>query len=205
MGRVLSDTAAAAALCAAIGVAAALTGCNTTGCTDNKASIPLAGFYSYETQSAISVSEISIGGVDAPNDSLVVNNATASEAYLPFRADADATQYYIHYHSAGIDDPAYNDTLTFSYNRLPYFASEECGAMFRYEITEFTSTYHLIDSVALTDTLVTNFDHEVIQIFFRTYTPPADDETGGEEGGEGEGEGEGGEGDNPDNPDTPDA
>lgn len=176
MGCVLRNTATITVVLP-LAMALLMSGCNTSGCTDNKASIPLAGFYSNETLSAISVSQISIGGVDAPNDSLIVDNASASQVYLPFRADTDATQYYIHYHSRGIDDPAYNDTLTFCYNRLPYFASEECGAMYRYEVYEFSTTYHLIDSVAMVDTCITNADRETIQIYFRTYSePPVEEE-----------------------------
>lgn len=154
-----------------------LTGCNSSGCTDNKSSIPLAGFYSYTTLSSISVNKISLGGVDAPDDSLIINNSSASEVYLPFRAEYDETQFYIHYHSRGIDDPAFNDTLTFRYDRLPYFASEECGAMYKYEIKEFSTTYHLIDSVALLDTNITNADRETIRIFFRTYTEPPEEDS----------------------------
>jgi len=154
-----------------------LSGCNSSGCTDNKSSIPLAGFYSYATLSPISVNKISLGGVDAPDDSLIINNASASEVYLPFRAEHDETQFYIHYHSRGIDDSAFNDTLTFRYNRLPYFASEECGAMYKYEVKEFSSTYHLIDSIALLDVNITNTDRETIRIFFRTYTEPPEEDT----------------------------
>lgn len=161
----------AVAVCVVMAIAM-LPGCNSSGCTDNKSSIPLAGFYSYETLAAISVNKISIGGVDAPDDSLIVNNSSASEVYLPFRAEYDETRFYIHYHQRGIDDPAYNDTLTFRYDRVPYFASEECGAMYKYEITDFTSTYHLIDSVALLDVVITNADREKIRIYFRTYEEP---------------------------------
>jgi hypothetical protein len=121
---------------------------------------------------------LSIGGVDAPNDSLILDNTSASEVYLPFRAGYDTTQFYFHYNLTGIDDTAYNDTLSFTYNRLPYFASSDCGAMYRYEITEFTTTHHLIDSIALVDSCITNVDRETIKIFFRTYTEPTTDETG---------------------------
>lgn len=185
MGRVLKNTVRLIA-CAGIAVSL-MSGCNSSGCTDNKSSIPLVGFYSYATLSAISVSQISVGGVDAPDDSLIVNNSSAGEVYLPFRAEYDETRFYIHYHSRGIDDPAFNDTLTFRYNRIPYFASEECGAMFKYEVTEFVSTYHLIDSVSLLDATITNADRETIRIFFRTYTEPPEENP-----------------DTPEEPDTPD-
>lgn len=173
MGSLLKESVRVVVAAFAVTAIAMLSGCNSSGCTDNKSSIPLAGFYSYETLAAISVNKISIGGVDAPDDSLIINNSSASEVYLPFRAEFDETRFYIHYHQRGIDDPAYNDTLTFRYDRVPYFASEECGAMYKYEITEFTSTYHLIDSISLVDAVITNADLEKIRIFFRTYTEPS--------------------------------
>jgi hypothetical protein len=179
MERILS---AKLQICAiAVMVSLLFSACSSSGCTDNKSSIPLAGFYSYSTLSAISVSSISIGGVDAPNDSLIIDDSSASEVYLPFRAGYDNTQFYIHYNLTGIDDTAYNDTLSFSYNRVPYFASSDCGAMYKYEITQFTTTYHLIDSIALVDSCITNVDRETIKIFFRTYTAPTTDETGSSE------------------------
>ena len=48
------------------------------------------------------------------------------------------------------------------------FASAECGAMYRYHVRSFTYTTHMIDSVKMTDSLITNNDAEQIQIFFRT-------------------------------------
>ena len=48
--------------------------------------------------------------------------------------------------------------------------------MYHYRITAYTYTTHLIDSVAVTDSLITNIDRETIQIYFRTAEPsePAD-------------------------------
>lgn len=40
--------------------------------------------------------------------------------------------------------------------------------MYHYKVTRFTYTRHLIDSVAMTDSLITNVDRETIKIFFRT-------------------------------------
>ena len=48
--------------------------------------------------------------------------------------------------------------------------------MYKYEITEFTSTYHLIDSIALIDSVITNADRETIRLYFRTYTPPEEED-----------------------------
>lgn len=147
----------------------ALAACNTAGCYDNQNSIPLAKFYSYQTKNAISVDSISLGGVGAPNDSLLLDNASAvSQVYLPLRSTQSATSYFIHYEQKALNDPRLNDTITFHYTSIPYFESEECGAMFRYDITSYDYTRHLIDSVGLVDRLITNADIERIRIYFRT-------------------------------------
>lgn len=148
---------------------ALLAGCNTSGCYDNQNSIPLAKFYSYQTKAAIAVDSISIGGVDAPNDSLLINNGSdVNSVYLPLRSTQSATAYFIHYEQKALSDPRFNDTITFHYTSIPYFVSEECGAMFRYSISSYSYTRHLIDSVGIIDTLITNADIERIRIYFRT-------------------------------------
>lgn len=74
--------------------------------------------------------------------------------------------------------------------------------MYHYLITSFTYTRHLIDSVAVTDSLITNIDIESIQIFFRTSDPDegddgsGDDNTGGDNEG-GDGGDDSGNGDDP--------
>lgn len=167
--------------------AALVAGCNTTGCTDNQNSVPLAGFYSYATFDPISVPGIEIGGVGAPADSLLLKSSgSQQQVYLPLRAAHDVTKFFIHYTQPGLDDPALNDTLTFTYTATPYFASEECGAMYHYRISHLGYTRHLIDSVGMTDSLVTNVEREQIRIFFRTVETSPD------------------EPENPDEPVTPD-
>ncbi|MCC8039258.1 MAG: DUF6452 family protein [Bacteroidales bacterium] len=131
---------------------------------ENQSSIPLAGFYNSATGAAISIGSVNIGGVDAPNDSLLLAMGTsASEVYLPLRFSKDVTSFYIQYDTLGL----WADTITMAYTALPYFASEECGAMYRYTINRLTYTTLLIDSVTLIDSLITNADIERIRIYFR--------------------------------------
>ncbi len=147
---------------------AMLCGCNTSGCTDNQSSLPLAGFYS-SSGSAISVNMLDVSGVGAPGDSLLyVSGTSLSNVYLPLRSDAEVTSFCFHYTQEGLDDPAFNDTITMRYTSRPYFASEECGAMLNYHINELTHTSHLIQSVELVDPEITNVDIERIKIYFRT-------------------------------------
>ena len=158
--------------------AAVVAGCNSSGCIDNKSALPLAGFYSYETLQPISLSSVSVGAKGAPNDSLLLSNSSASSLYMPFNIGENITKFFIRYNQSDSADeesvPA--DTITFVYNRVPYFASEECGAMYSYEVTEVIFTRLMIDSVALTYKVITNADRESIQIFFRTKTADDDDD-----------------------------
>ncbi len=163
MGKILTALFFVAAILVAV------VACNTSGCLENQNSVPLAGFYSYASGKSISVDSLEIGGVGAPNDSLLCDvSQTLSSLYLPFRAMHSSTSFYIHYAQRGLDYPELNDTLTFDYDSQPYFASEECGAMYHYRITRFTYTRHLIDSVGISDSLINNVDIERIRIYFRT-------------------------------------
>ena len=165
MGKALTPLAVALVL------AAGVASCNTSGCLDNGSAIPLAGFYSSATAEGISVDSIAIVGLGASGDSAVVRPGSAhSSVYLPMNPAAQSTSWIISYRQKSLDFPEFNDTLTFTYESVPYFASEECGAMYCYDVTQVECTGHLIDSVRMTSRLITNADIETIKIFFRTAT-----------------------------------
>lgn len=155
-------------------VMALLSACNSTGCIDNGSSLPLAGFYSSATKAKVTIASLTVGGVGAANDSLLINNSSASQVYMPFRASTSSVKYFFHYNQEGIDDYAHNDTIRFDYESIPYFASEECGAMFRYRITNVEHTSKFIESVEIVEPLVTNIEEERIHIYF--ITSESDDE-----------------------------
>ena len=156
---------------------ASLCSCSNVGCTENHNSLPLAGFYSMRTKEAITPDSLQIGGVGAPGDSLLrEEDSRVQQLYLPFRSTTPATFFYVRYKAKALDYPQLVDTLKFYYESLPFFASEDCGAMYHYLITDYAYTTHLIDSVAVTDSLITNIDHETIQIFFRTAEPSQPDD-----------------------------
>ena len=160
--------------------------CSATGCTDNQNSLPLAGFYSMSTGSSITVDSLAIEGIGAPDDSLLLSpSSRVSSLYLPFRSSRDITSYCIQYKQKQLDYPELYDTLTFRYDAIPFFASEECGAMYHYKVTSYTYTRHLIDSVAMLDSLITNVDRESIQIYFRTAEEDTPDTPGATASGAG--------------------
>lgn len=170
-GKSTSAIRALAAVAIAAGGTLALSllgGCNTSGCTENQSSIPLAGFYNSATGRSIVLDSIAVGGVGAPDDSLLYSPGTRlTEIYLPLRSLDSSTSFFIHYAETGLDFPELNDTITLDYTSTPYFASEECGAMYRYNITRMDYTTHMIDSVVIVDSLITNVAVRQFKIFFR--------------------------------------
>lgn len=84
------------------------------------------------------------------------------------RATKDNVMWFISYKWKNLDNLDLVDRIDLNYTASPYFASEECGVIYRYRITGCQYTRNLIDSIAITDSLITNIDIERIKIFFRT-------------------------------------
>ncbi|MDE6716291.1 MAG: hypothetical protein K2J74_07420 [Muribaculaceae bacterium] len=138
-------------------------------CFNNQSSIGLAGFYSAASQKQISVSDIQVYGVGAPNDSLILSSATAiSQVYLPMPVIGNECAFVFHYTQEAISSTLLNDTLTLRYDAVPYFAGTDCGAMYVFKINEFTYTTHIVDSIAIPTMEINNIDRETIQIYLRT-------------------------------------
>lgn len=74
----------------------------------------------------------------------------------------------MHYIQPDLDNPAFNDTVSFEYTSQPFFASQECGAMYIYKIKRVEHTTHLLDSVVVVDSTITNTDIERLRFYFRT-------------------------------------
>lgn len=139
------------------------TGCANTSCYDNSSSIPLVQFRDSGTDKAVTLTGIEIHGVGAPGDSVLLSqNKSASEVYLPMRSTASSTTWCLQY----VTDDEVTDTVRFIYRSEPYFASEACGAMYRYYITEVYNTSNMLDSVVVLDSLITNEDIVRIAFYF---------------------------------------
>lgn len=154
----------------AVSVAAALWSCNNSGCNDNRSSVPIAQFYSSLTGKSVALDSLQIGGVNAPGDSLLLNVGTAAtEVYLPLRANQPDATFFIDYKYKELAAHGVSDRVKISYETIPYFASEECGAMYRYRITSIVHTNQLLDSVAVVaaDSVVTNLNIPSLTFYFR--------------------------------------
>lgn len=144
-------------------------GCDTGGCHENRSSIASAGLYAYNSPTkAITIDSISLYGIGQHSDSLLLDCARrVSTMNMPFRNDADTTQYVIQYDMKALANTTrYNDTLTWVYKRYPYFVSGDCGVVFNYAIDTVHCTYNMIDSIAVVVDEVTNHSQETIRLYY---------------------------------------
>lgn len=139
----------------------AVTSCNNDNCIGNSTGIPLAGFYNGDK--AVSITNLTVYGIGAPNDSVIIDKTSASSVYLPLRLSTSNCKYVFNYNTEGVP----NDTLSLGYDAIPYFESHECGAMYNFKITSMSHTSHAIDSVRIPDPMITNADVVSIKIYMR--------------------------------------
>lgn len=154
-------------------------GCGGNACLDNQSALPLAEFRSSATDAAISVDSLEVVGVDAPDgDILSPARPAKSRLYLPMRSTKNSTAWRFIYRQKALEALGLEDIVSFDYESIPYFTSEECGATYRYRVTRVNYTTELIDSVVMADSLITNVDAVAILIYFRTAEPEPEEGAG---------------------------
>ena len=159
MRRILQHITLAILVTASLAVIA--TSCNNDNCIGNGSSIPLAGFYNSGKQ--ITINSLTVYGIGAPNDSVIIDKTSAKSVYLPLRLTTSNCKYVFNYNTEDMT----NDTLTLGYDAIPYFQSHECGAMYKFKITSLEHTTHAIDSVLIPEPMITNADVISIKIYVR--------------------------------------
>lgn len=142
----------------------AATACGDGSCYDNGNSLPLVRFYVSEG-GPVTVQGVTLRGIGAPGDSVLATGEAMSETYLPLRATTGSTQWIIEVATTAGGSIA--DTLTVDYTPVPYFSGEECGAMYKFELTAAQCTHNAIDSVVMMQREVTNVSMETLRIYFK--------------------------------------
>lgn len=152
----------------ALVAAGAVTSCNSGGCTELRSSVPRADFYSTAGQS-ITIDSLGITGIGAPGDSVLYGpGKRLSTVTLPMPPLTNTVSWRFAYMQADLAAFGVADTITMDFDRTPWFAGEECGAMYKYRILRLAYTTNIIDSVALVDSVVINVDTPTLNIYFRT-------------------------------------
>lgn len=142
-----------------------LAACTSDGCYDNSSALPKAAFYQDGKQ--VSVKALTVRGLGAPGDSLLIDSTATTEFYLPMPLSATSVTWVLDYNTEGAE----NDTLTIGYDPVMSFVSRDCGAMYFYRILNYSCTRHSIDSVAVPDSLITNVDRISLRLHLYSAQP----------------------------------
>lgn len=146
-----------------------LAACGDNSCYDNRSSLPLATCCLGGSQQT--VNGLTIIGIGVPGDSLLADSSSLKEIYLPLRASVGTTSFAIS-RWVGVGTTMarqLHDTLTLDYEPVVYFHSEECGAMYNFDIHRISHTTNGIDSVELITRLVTNSPLPALRIHFTNF------------------------------------
>ena len=92
---------------------------------------------------------------------VLLNRMTgANELELPLSFTAECDTFFFQY-SARL-----SDTVWVKHQNHPYFSSMDCGTVMHYDIVGVKSTTHLIDSIQVVSSDVTNISKENVKIYF---------------------------------------
>lgn len=91
---------------------------------------------------------------------LLNQKPSAGKLELPLSFTAVRDTFFLRY-SARLAD-----TIWVEHQNLPYFSSMDCGTVMHYKLTEIASTHHLIDSIQIVNSEVTNTLKENVKIYY---------------------------------------
>lgn len=115
-----------------------------------------ATFLNSSTKKAISPI-VTVWGIGL--DSLWVKDSLLQEIILPLSTN-DTTNYLISFDSR-------IDTITFFHETTQKYASMESGFYYEYKLRSIDYTHNQIDSIQITDSLITKKWHENIKLYIR--------------------------------------
>lgn len=95
-------------------------------------------------------------------DSLLSDSVSSSSIYVPLNQNVDTSAFFLQPDSTA----ATGDTVTVKYKRSLQFVSSGCGFTTFYTIDTAYSTYHFIDSIALTTKSIVTTNAINIQIYY---------------------------------------
>lgn len=135
--------------------------CSSDGCYDNTSAIPIVAFY--RDGAAVKLTPLSVTGVGVPGDTLLIDSASTSSFHMPLNFNSKQVKWKLYYH----DEDLTPDTITIDYDVVMNFVSRDCGAMYFFKITKCGYTNHVIDSIKVLDSLITNIDRTYLQVHIK--------------------------------------
>lgn len=140
------------------GLVVGLAGCESNDCMLSSGSYCNLAFVDGEGKGVKLLDTLT---VSTTGDNVIINRKLGAEGMdLPLSYTATVDTFYLKYSTR------LADTLWVEHLNLPYFSSMECGTVMHYRLTGIQSTTHLIDSVRIVNTEITNSLKKNVEIYF---------------------------------------
>ncbi len=133
--------------------------CAPQGCFDQTESLVKADFYNNLNKRLQAPDSLTMYGLNMETNKIYDKNVEIQPAMIPLNTSADSCVIVIRINGT-------NDTIKFRYNSYPHLISKECGYTFYHNIEKPVTTLHEIDSIKLTNNLITNINGENIIIYY---------------------------------------
>ncbi len=136
-----------------------LTSC-TTDCYESKRSMLGVAFMDSISLKPITVQRLTVSGVGS--DSILYNNVSVSEVFLPMHVSNKITEYGFVIKPATDEGVVTSFVLTVNHDIRPLFVSNECGCVPSYEISNVVCTPNaFVKKFEVYKTSVTNIEGDV--------------------------------------------
>jgi hypothetical protein len=148
----------------------ALSSCNKEDyCVLPVTSLMNIGFYKMQDDEMKSVTVKNLLARGNVVDS-IISEDNAAKISLPLSNDADSSIYIftMTLSDTGIVDTVstFTDTIVFNYTRKLFLLSYDCGFMYNYTMVDIESTHNIINTISITERLISTADAENIRIRF---------------------------------------
>jgi hypothetical protein len=131
----------------------------------SKISLPLSNAYDTSTFTLTFI-EIVSDTIEIGSTGTNYSQRTSEGATIIKMIDVTSTFVQDNADSIVLDTVTYIDTVQFIYDRQLYFISYACGFSYNYHLLEMTFTNNRIDSISITNSFISTFDDENLQILF---------------------------------------
>jgi hypothetical protein len=151
-------------------ILSALTSCKKGDyCALDVTSLMNIGFYKMQDDEMKSLTMTNLLAQGNTVDS-VISESSVTKISLQLSNDADSSVYIF---TMTISDTSivdtvstFTDTIKFNYTRQLFLLSYECGFMYNYTITDIQNTHNIIDTITITERLISTADAENLRILF---------------------------------------
>lgn len=133
--------------------------CSEGACFEETEAYLKGSFYRRPPLKLTAPDSLTLYGSDRPGQTIYKRKSGVQPALIPLNSAAETSEFVMKIN--GI-----SDTLEVRYTTFPALISKECGYTFFHDIDTIIYSTHIIDSIKISKSRITNLDEENIRIYY---------------------------------------